>query len=106
MNFLEQFIVRMEAKKMFDKLREGVAGYKTYVVAGLAILLPLIGFLFGPLDIHVGAGTIVIPHVDFPTLWTAIQVSGLATTLRAAISRVLEKKPAVVVTASVNVPGA
>lgn len=85
-------IVKKETGKMFNTLRVAVAGYKTYVIAGLGVLLPLIGFLYGPIDIPIGVATLTIPHIDFPTLWSAIQISGVATTIRASIGRLLVAK--------------
>ena len=91
MNFIERIVIKTEVKKMFTALRTSVAGYKTYAVAGLAVLLPIVGFLWGPIDVPVGVTIVHIPQFDFVTVFHAIQVSALATTLRAAIARLLKK---------------
>ncbi len=68
---------------MLNKVFAAIDGKKTYIVSILGIIVALVGHFWGPLTF----GGVQIPQESWNDVWKAVQLSGLASTLRHAISK-------------------
>jgi len=69
----------MGITKVFDAIN----GYKTYILAGLGIVIALVGHFWGPLNIAGGT----IPKESWNDVWSAVQASGIIAALRHGIAK-------------------
>lgn len=61
MNILEQMIGKTVVKNVLGRFNmKALDGYKTYITAGLGILVCAAGYAIGPVDL----GVITIPHFE------------------------------------------
>lgn len=81
MNFIERWFAQMGITKLFD----AIDGYKTYSLAGLGVVIALVGHFWGPVTLPGPFGT--IPKESWNDVWSAVNASGLIAFLRHAISK-------------------
>ena len=72
-------VIERRIMTMFDSIKESLEGKKTYITAGLGILVSLVGVLFGPIDV---AG-MTIPALSWGDFWKVLWTSGLFSFLHA-----------------------
>ena len=70
---------------MLTSLWNKIDGSKTYILAGLGIVVALIGHFWGPLNV---AGA-TIPKESWNDVWAAVQASGIVAAIRHAISKAI-----------------
>lgn len=68
---------------MLTKVWASIDGFKTYILAGLGVLVALAGHFWGPFPM---AGQ-TIPQFSWSEVWNVVWGSSLAATLRAGISK-------------------
>lgn len=73
-------VIERKVAKMLDSLKAKLEGKKTYLTAGLGILVALAGVLFGPIDLP---GGLTIPALSANDLIQVIWTSGLFSFLHA-----------------------
>jgi hypothetical protein len=79
MNFLERWYLEMGLDKVFAAIN----GYKTYVLAGVGIVVSLVGHFWGPVTLAGGT----IPTQSWSDVWKVIYASGIISALRHGISK-------------------
>lgn len=67
---------------MLTKLWAALAGYKTYTLAALGILIALAGHFWGPFQL----GALSVPAMSWNEVWQIIWNGGLFAALRAGVS--------------------
>lgn len=83
MNFLTKWMTEKIGENMITKLWAALDGSKTYLLAGLGVVIALIGHFCGP--VHVGP--IDIPAITWEQVWSTLWTSGLFGALRLGISK-------------------
>ena len=79
MNFIERMVIQMG----LDKIVSAIDGYKTYVLAGVGIVVALVGHFWGPVTI---AGA-QIPQESWSDVWKVVYASGIISALRHGVSK-------------------
>ena len=73
MSWIKDWIIKMEAKVMLTKLWAALEGYKTYCLAGVGILIAIVGHFWGPVDV----GSLQIPAFSWNDVFQVAWQSGL-----------------------------
>lgn len=68
---------------MLTKLWTALEGYKTYLLAGLGIIVALTGHFWGPITL----GSVQIPAMSWNEVWAIIWNGGLISALRHGIEK-------------------
>lgn len=79
MNFME----RMVAQMTIDELVSKIDGSKTYILAGVGIVVALVGHFWGPVTV---AGT-TIPAESWGDVWKVVYASGIISAMRHGIEK-------------------
>jgi hypothetical protein len=77
------FLERIGAQLMLGKLFGAIDGYKTYLIAGISIVVVLAGHFWGPFPLAGG----IVPKESWNDVWAAVQASGIIAALRHGISK-------------------
>lgn len=85
MNFIERWVIEMGINKVFA----AIDGSKTYILAGLGVVVALLGHFWGPINV---AGA-TIPKESWNDVWSALQASGIVAALRHGIQKSQDAKP-------------
>lgn len=83
MNFIERWIIEKGATQMLTKLWSALSGYKTYILAGLGIVVSVAGHFWGPFQV---AGQ-TVPQLSWGDVWQVVWQSGLFSALRAGVAK-------------------
>ena len=71
-------IIQRKVTQMLDGLKAKLEGKKTYITAGLGVLVALVGVLFGPVNLP---GNLTIPEYTWNEFFSMLWASGLCTFL-------------------------
>lgn len=83
MNFIQKWIVEKGAQTVLTKLIDAVAGYKTYILAGLGIVVAVAGHFWGPFQL----GALTVPVFTWTEVWDTAWKGGLFSALRAGVQK-------------------
>ena len=83
MNFVERWIIEKGVQNTMSALFDKLSGYKTYILAGLGILVGLVGHFFGPFNI----GSLQVPAFSWNDVWNLVWNGGLFAALRAGVAK-------------------
>ena len=72
-------VIERRIKKMLDSIKTKLEGKKTYITAGIGILVALVGVLWGPIEI----GGLTIPEYSVNEFFSILWASGLFAFLHA-----------------------
>ena len=82
MNFVVKWLIQWKGESMLNKLWGALAGYKTYILAVVGILIALIGHFWGPVQI----GSLSIPQMTWNEVWNVVWNGGLFAALRTGVA--------------------
>ena len=68
---------------MLKQWADKISGYKTHIIQVVSVVIALVAFVYGPVDI---AG-VHIPHIEFKDLLEILQVGGGLSFLRMALNK-------------------
>lgn len=68
---------------MLTKVWTALEGYKTYLLAGLGIVVALAGHFWGPFQL----GALSVPAMTWTEVWNVIWNGGLFAALRSGVSK-------------------
>ena len=71
-------VIERKVKPMLDSLKAKLEGKKTYLTAGIGMLVALVGVLWGPVEI---VGGLTIPEYSWNEFFSMLWASGLFTFL-------------------------
>lgn len=81
---IERMVIQMGLNKAFN----AIDGSKTYIIAGLGVVIVLAGHFWGPFSLAGGT----VPKESWNDVWQALQASGIVASIRHGISKVTPSK--------------
>lgn len=83
MNVIVRWFLERKVNSMLETYKAKIEGYKTYAVQILAILIAIVSFIWGPVDV----GTMHLPKIEFRELLEILQIGGGLSFLRMALKK-------------------